>query len=269
MDVNHDPGMAENDGSPLTTTIRSLEIIELLKERQGARLTDLAETLDLPPSTVHGHLRTLERQDYVVQEGKIYDLGTKFLSFGDYVLNRKEAYALADKYTEQVVEATSCRSIFAIEEHGKGVYISRDSGEHSRWRHETLGNRFHLHSTAAGKAILAHLPKQRRREIVERHGLSRATENTITDEAELYAELEEVQDRGVAFNREEQIEGIRAVSAPVFSENDRVIGAISANGPANQMVGSWFETELPQTLLGITNEFELEISLGDASTESP
>lgn len=250
------------DSKHLTTTIRSLTILDLLKERNGATVTQIAEEMDLPPSTVHGHLKTLKQQEYVVQENKTYDLGTKFLSLGNYVMERKNAYTIADDYTKKIVEETPCRSIFAIEEHGHGVYISRNAGKHSEWRHESLGNRFNLHSTAAGKVILAHFPHKRVQTIIDRRGLQKMTDNTITDQDSLYTELEEIADRGFAFNREEQIEGIRAVSAPVFSEGGDIIGALSANGPTNQMVGEWYETELPEVLLGIANEFELEISLG-------
>lgn len=250
------------DPKYLTTTIRSLTILDLLVEHNGATLTRIAEEMGLPPSTVHGHLKTLKQQEYIVQEDKSYDLGTKFLRFGDYVINRKIAYTIADDYTEKIVEKTSCRSIFGVEEYGHGVYISRNAGEHSQWQHESLGNQFNLHSTAAGKVILAHLPRQRVQTIIDHHGLPKMTDNTITDADTLYSKLEEIQDQGFAFNQGEQIEGIRAVSAPVFSEDEEIIGAISANGPKNQMVGEWYLQELPEVLLGIANEFELEISLG-------
>jgi len=67
-----------------------------------------------------------------------------------------------------------------------------------------------------GKAILAQLSRDRVMEIVERHGLLKRTEQTITDPDELCAELEEIRDAGVAFDDEEYGNGLRCVAAPVM-----------------------------------------------------
>lgn len=253
--------MVDNSDGTLKTTALSLRIIELLRELEGAGVSEIANALDLAPSTVHGHLATLRQEEFITKEAGDYCLGTKFLQLGEWVKHRNEAFALADKFTERVTEKTGCRSIFGIEEHGRGVYLAPNAGEHSQWDHESAGNRFNLHSTAAGKVLLAHLPEERVKEIIERRGLPEETENTITDEETLWRHLEEIQDRGYAFNLEEEILGIRAVSAPVFSEHQRIVGALSVNGPANQMRGDWLNEELPEILLGIANEFELDITL--------
>lgn len=253
--------MAKTTERGLKTPKVSFEIIKILKEEDGAGVSRIAERFGRPVSTVHGHLTTLKQCGYVIQEGNEYNLSLKFVDLGNYVVNRTQAYKIADTYTEKVAEKTGCRSIFAVEENGRGVYISRNSGEHSRWSHEQIGNRFYLHTTAAGKAILAHLSRTRVKEIIDRWGLPKQTEDSITDEDELMEELQEVREAGIGFNREEEVSGVRAVSVPLVSDSGKIIGALSANGPANQLVGDWYEEELPQTLLGIVNEFQLDLTL--------
>lgn len=255
----------ERDSRTLKTTETSTEILELLGELNGAGVTTLANELGMPLSTVHGHLATLHEQEFIIKEGDEYRLGLKFIELGKIVERSKQLYQRADTYTAKVATETDCRSIFAVEEHGWGVFISRNSGEHSDWAHEVAGQRWYLHATAAGKAILAHLPEAEVDEILDRRGLPALTENTITDRETLKAELETVRERGVAFNRKEQVKGVKAVSAPITSHSGQLLGALSANGPARQMIGDRFEERVPQTLRGIANEFELDLELASES----
>jgi len=132
------------------------------------------------------------------------------------------------------------------------------SGKHAVWTYSTVGKRFHLHQTAAGKAILSRLPRERVVDIVEEWGLPAATENTTTDREELLEELDAVADRGVAFNDEEQLDGVKAVGVPVDGADGRVAGAFSVASPANRMTEDRFTEEIPKILLGVANEFELE-----------
>ena len=248
-------------GRQVQATMTSIEVMETLRELDGARVTELAETLDLSPSTVHAHLSTLVGADYVVKSGDIYHLSLQFLGLADYVRNRRNAYRIADSYTEQLARDTECRAVFVVEENGQGVYMYTYSGEHAVWKYSTVGKRFHLHQTAAGKAILSRLPRERVVDVVEEWGLPAKTDNTVTDRSALLEELEAVEDRGVAFNDEEQLEGVKAVGVPVDGPDGRVVGAFSVASPANRMTEERFEEELPKVLLGVANEFELENSM--------
>jgi DNA-binding IclR family transcriptional regulator len=245
----------------LKTTETTLEVVEALEVMDGARVTELAEELDMAASTVHAHLATLEKHEYVAKEGDEYHLGLEFLSLGNYVGYRKPAYEIAEAYTEQLAQETECRAVFMVEEHGWGVYMFTFSGEHAVWTYSTMGKKVPLHVTAAGKAILARLPDEYVESIVERHGLVAETQNSITDASALFAQLEEIRDRGYSFNNQEQLDGVKAVGAPVTDGHDRVIGSFSVASPANRLDDTEFEEDLPNILLGIANEFELEHTL--------
>ena len=251
----------ENNGRRLQTTTTSLAVIEQLRELDGARVTELATEMDLAPSTVHAHLATLVDADYVVKSGDIYHLSLQFLGLADYVRNRRKAYRIAESYTEQLAEETDCRAVFAVEENGRGVYMYTYSGKHAVWTYSTVGKRFYLHQTAVGKAILSRLPTDRVERILDRWGLPAATENTITDRAVLFEQLDAVEERGCSFNHEEQLEGVKAVGVPVEDRDGQVAGAFSVASPANRVTEERFEEDLPTILLGVANEFELENSL--------
>jgi len=250
-----------NTQGTLSTTRTSFEIIEASKRRDGARVTELADELEMAPSTVHSHLATLTEAEYLVKEGDFYHLGFAFLELGEYVRTRKEPYTIAESYTEQLAAKTDSRAVFVVEEHGRGVYMYTYSGDHAVWTYSTVGKQLPLHATDAGKSILSQLPAERVEEIIDQHGLEPETDATITDRAELLDELRVISERGYAFNHEEQLDGVKAVGVPVSGSDGRVIGAFSVASPANRMKGEWFEEEIPEIVLAVANEFELEISL--------
>lgn len=250
-----------NEGrSGLQTTETSFQIVTALKEMDGGRVTEIASHLDMAPSTVHSHLSTLEANEYVVKEGDIYLLGLKFLNLGEYVRNRSDSYALAKEKVKDLAEETSGRAHFVVEEHGRGVYLYTSTGKHAVKAYSSVGKRVQLHVAASGKSILAFLPEHRVNEIIDRWGLPAETENTITDRETLFDELEQIREQGYAFNREEHLQGINAVGAPVLTDNGQVIGAFSVSGPVHRMKGDWFEEELTNAVLGASNELELNIT---------
>jgi len=252
--------MTKNGGRTLKSTKTTLEIIDRLRTLDGARVTELADELGKAPSTVHSHLSTLVEEEYVVKEGDVYLLGLHFLELGDYVRSRREAYEIAKSYTEQLASETECRAVFVVEENGRGVYLHTYSGKHAVWQYSTVGKRFYLHQTASGKALLSRLPESSVEQIIEQWGLPQRTENTIGDPTQLYNEIESIRERGYSFNREEQLDGVKAVGVPVTGPENRVIGAFSVASPANRMSSEWFEEELPNIVLGVANEFELDYS---------
>lgn len=240
------------------TTIISFEIIEALIKMEGATVSQLAQELDIAPSTAQEHLSTLKELEYVTQDGGIYFICFKFARIGNQLLNQRK-YDLATKYTQKVSRCTGYRSIFAIEEHGKAVHVARNPGDYTNWKHEEIGMGFPVHATAAGKVILANYSERKVKEILEKRGLPKLTENTITDKSEFWSELQKIHDEDIAFNLEESKEGVNAVSAPVFNKAGQIVGGLSANGPATQLKGEEFRKDISEKVFGIANEYTLDL----------
>jgi DNA-binding IclR family transcriptional regulator len=227
------------------TTFR---ILEELKERTEATLTDIAEEFDLSRSSIHNYLSTLESEGYVIKDGNTYRIGLRFLEFGGHARHNEHLYHIAREEVTDLAKETGEMSNLLIEEQGKGVYLFRARGERAVQTDTYIGERVYLHNTALGKSILAYLPRQRVEEIIERHGLPAATERTITDRDELYEELERVREDGVAFDDEARFEGQRCVGVPIINDDDEVEGAISLSGPVSRFQGERFRWEIPNKL---------------------
>lgn len=252
-------GTGGTDGRRSKTVVNAFQILEHLRERDGATLTELSDAFGKAKSTVHRYVSTLEHLGYVVREDGVYYPSLQFLDFAEYARNRKPAYVLAKQKVEELAAETEERVQFLVEEHGKGVYVYRSTGSHAVRTDPGIGKTVHLHTIAAGKAILAHLPRRRVEAILDRHGLPARTEHTITDREVLFEALTEIRECGYSLNRQESVEGLHAVGVPIVGPTDRAIGALSISGPSHRMKGEWFERELPDHLLGLSNEIELNV----------
>lgn len=147
-----------------------------------------------------------------------------------------------------------------VEEHGRGVYVCRLKGDESVNVAASVRHRVLLHNTGLGKAILAYMPDERVDAILDEHGMPAATEHTITDRDVLEAELTEIAERGVAFDREERLGSLCCVAVPVLNQEDRPIGALSVAGPTSRMKGERIESELPEQLKSAANVIELNLT---------
>ncbi|APW96736.1 transcriptional regulator [Halobiforma lacisalsi AJ5] len=250
----------ESTHRPVETVETAFDLVDALKERDGAGVSALADELGLAKSTVHRHLRTLEERGLLVREGDDYRLSTWFLDYGVHARNRRPVVEVARPKVDELAAETNEKVWFVLEEHGLGVHVYGAEGKHSVKTHARIGRRTPLHQFAAGKAILAFLREERVAEILDEHGLAGQTHRTITDRDELLEQLEAIRERGYAFNREESVAGVHAVGAPVREEDGTAVGAISVAGPANRLRGELLTDELPDLLLGAANEIEINLA---------
>ncbi|MFB6124157.1 MAG: IclR family transcriptional regulator [Haloferacaceae archaeon] len=250
----------ENEGSTIKSIDTSFAIVTALRDRNGAGVTELAEATDLSKSSVHKHLRSLMKHDVVVKAGEEYRLGLRYLELGTHVRAQVPGATEIKHKLRELATETGESAQFAVEERGQAVVLFREvshGGVYSRGRE---GRRFYMHQTAAGKAILSQYSDQWVREILDRHGLPKATDHTVDDEEALFAELDEIRESGVAFNSEESTEGLRSVAVPVTGADGDVLGAFAVAGPVHRFEGVRFETELPNVVRSIVNELELNLA---------
>lgn len=247
------------DRNRVSTIVTAFKIIDVIYELDGARLVDIANQLDLAKSTAHRHVSTLRDEGYLVKEGNTYHLSFQFLTLSEHVRTRKEAYEMAEPKVAQLAEETGERAQFMVEENGVLVYVHTALGENAVQTDSGVGKHVPINTVSAGKAILAHMPEADVRDIVDKHGLPKRTKNTITDAETLFDELKAIRERGYATNFEESTEGLRAISVAVTDTEGTVIGAFGISGPSHRFSEERLEKELSPLLLGVANEFELNI----------
>lgn len=257
----------EKAKNPVHAVETTVQILEALKELHSTSITELADHLDLTKGTVHNHISTLKEQRFVVKEDSKYKLSLRFLIFGEYVRNNNILHRIGEPEVQELAEETGEIVHLSTEQHGLSMKLRKVLGE------KAVGERFHavklqrpdyLHYTATGKAILAFLPQARVERIINEYGLEAMTENTITDRSALFDELNETRKRGFSLNDQEEIDGVRAVGAPVCDQTGRVLGSVSVSGPISRMQGERFRKKLPEMVKSTTNVIEVNINMTES-----
>jgi len=232
----------------IAATKTSLDILKALRELDGAGVTELATAVGVSKGTIHNHLSTLESEGYVVKDGTTYRLGLQLFSLGSYTRRQTNIYEVAKPEIDALADETGEVANLMVEENGRGIYIYIARGDRAINLDTRIGSRQYLHTSALGKAILAHLPDERREAILDQHGLPAETPNTVTDREALAEELEKVRERGVAFDGEERAENIRCVAAPVLDTEGDVLGAVSISAPATRLKNERMEQTIPERI---------------------
>lgn len=244
------------------TTKKLLNIIAALDEHGGQGVTELATRMDIPKSTIHYHLQILRESGYVVQENQKYRLGLRFLQVGDRTRRRIPLFKAAKEQINELATITGELAILMVEEQGLGVILYKQAGENAVDMDASIGRRARLHDRALGKAILAHLPDERVDEIIQEHGLRKTTEKTIHEREELFNALEQIRDKGVAFNSGEAVKGLNGIAVPILDDDERLLGAISVAGPATHLEDDELVEDIQNHLFQAKNVIELKLKRG-------
>ncbi|QLH78795.1 IclR family transcriptional regulator [Halosimplex rubrum] len=243
---------------PVTTVDRTLQIVEIIQELDGAGVSEVADRVDVGKSAVHNHLNTLANREYVVKEGEEYHIGLAFLGLGAYARKRNDifdaAYAEVDKLADETGELVN----LLVEKSGQGIYLYQAQGDSAVELDTYEGKRVNLHCTGLGKAILGFRPEEEVEGILDDHGMPAETEHTITDPDAFFEELAEIREQGYAVDEEERLNGLRCVAAPITDDDDRAIAAISVSCPVHRVDDDRFYDDLRQAVLGAANVVELE-----------
>lgn len=208
---------------------RVTQILEAVSSRRrGLKHSEISEILKIPKGSLSLLLADLVAQQYLIhnEEGRRYMLGPQVLVIAKRYLAGLDIVRLGEPILIQLVsEVGECGEI-AVKRGDEILMVCREDCSTPLRSVIQIGDRAPLHATAAGKAILAHLPPEEIEAYLGSRGLKASTKQTITNAKNLRRELEAVRSGAVAYSREELNEGITAMALPVFNLNGHVAGSI-------------------------------------------
>lgn len=214
----------------LGAVMKSMTIIEFIHEHGGATVSTLSTELEMPKSTLYPHLNSLIKKRFLIKQGETYKIAFRLFNIGHTVRRRHPGYNLIYETVETIAQQTSEEVDYSVEEYGKIIVLIDEYG-HRSGRGSHIGEVLNVHSTAAGKAILAHRPTDYVDTVLQRWPLTKDATDTITTETAFRDELDTTHERGYAIIDEELVEGVHSVGMPVTGPGTRCLGAITVSGP--------------------------------------
>ncbi|GAA1644060.1 allantoin degradation transcriptional regulator AllR [Kribbella alba] len=227
----------ENGGKGRSGSVQSIErafgLLEMMADAGGIMgLSQLATASGLPLPTIHRLVRTLVDLGYLRQEpSRQYVLGPRLIRLGE---SSSQVLSIwARPHLARLVDEFGESANMAMLDGDQIVYLAQVQSRHSMRMFTEVGRRVLPHCTAVGKAILSQQREAEVRELLQRTGMPKHTETTITDLEEFMAQLHKAQEEGYATDEGEQELGVRCVAVAVPYVPSRL--AISISGPAGRM----------------------------------
>lgn len=213
----------------------------------GTTIKELAETLELPTSTVHRILQELHGHDLVTQEERTrrYALGPEILALANRYLQGQDVVSTSQPVLRQLREVTGETAFLTTLIGDRAVCVAIAESPQPLRLFIAVGQEMPYHAAAAARTILAHLPSDRARELLERsEPFPRYTPATPATTDAVMALLETTRTDGVAICRQELDEQVTAVSSPVFGSTDTVVGSITLVAPEHRLTDHTLADEI-------------------------
>ena len=249
-------------GRKVKTVQATFEILETIRRENGPSLDELDDILPMSKSTIFNHVNTLEELRVVYSERGRYYIGLGMVKFGTTALSRLDLPQMLEPEIKHLVKETDGRCVVMVEENNQGVCIYQRTSEKSVVTDKDIGEQFDLHCTALGKAYLSALSRKTRTRKIKELDLDRKTDYTITDEDELLADLEKAAERGYAVNNQERVKGMRAIGAPIVTQDGNILGAISVSIPITRMRGERFREDIPNLVMDAASVISVKKAYG-------
>jgi IclR family KDG regulon transcriptional repressor len=243
---------------------RALDIL-LCFTRQTPRLTmtQIAEQVGMNKSTVHRLLSTLEKKRFVQRESStgLYQLGIRPLQMAYLTLEHNDLRQYAAIFLRRLCEQHRETITLSVLSDADVVFLDVVESQQRVKLAASTGQRLPAFATAAGKAILAYLPEETVKKIVER-GMQQFTSRTIHAPEIFFKDLDQTRKRGFAISEQEYEEEINAVAAPILDANGQPIAAITVAGPAYRLLRERMNEigpDIVSTAREIAQAFEMEL----------
>ncbi|GII23903.1 IclR family transcriptional regulator [Planosporangium mesophilum] len=237
------PAEARTESGPVLvqSVDRALSILEILARRRDVGVTEIGRELGVHKSTAFRLLAVLENRGFVEQaeERGSYRLGFGIVRLAGAIGAQLDLTRQSRSACEQLAADLGETVNIAIFDNDRAVNVTQVLGAASIASQNWVGKQTPLHATSSGKVLLAHAPTSVRAPIVAGPH-ERFTEATITDPAELKAELDRVREAGWGSTAEEYEVGLNALAAPVRGADGSVVAALSISGPAYRLAPESF-----------------------------
>ncbi|MBQ2755613.1 MAG: IclR family transcriptional regulator [Oscillospiraceae bacterium] len=202
------------------------------EETPELTLAQISARVGMPKSTTLNLLRSLEqcRLIYRNEELKSYCLGYRTLNFSYVKRQSLSIVQHAVPYLEELQEKTGEMVYLTTQSDGKIIFLDAAYASRRMSAYSISGRVFPMHSTSAGKAMLAYMPQNEVEAIIARHGLEARTPKSITEKEKLFEELAQIRSQGYSVDNEENVLGIRCVGVAIRNREGYPTGAMSISG---------------------------------------
>lgn len=234
---------------PIESVENAARVLLMLRDSRVLRVAEVAVELGIARSSAHRLLTTLQSQGLLQQEPtRGYAAGAQLIQLGVSVIGATDLRAHARPTLERLRQQTSETIHLIILDGSTIVFLDGAEGTFAIRAAERTGERAPAHAAAAGKVLLASLPREQLRERYPSSRIRGGTTAAKKSRRLLEDELEVVRSQGYALNLGESEVGLHALAAPVRDSGGIARAAITISGPSVRLTEDKLADHVPVLL---------------------
>jgi DNA-binding IclR family transcriptional regulator len=225
----------------------------MVEDKSGMTLSEIANKVSLPKTTIFRILHTLENEGIVEKYKERYKIGFKLIKLGLQSLGSLDIRNIAISHLHDLSIKLKETTHLAILSDKKSLIIEVCDSSDPVNISARPGKTVDLYCSATGKILLAFkIGENNLDDYLKDIRLSKKTENTITSIKNLKAEIKIILNNGYAVDNEEYYEGIRCLSAPVRDAFGKTVAAIGVTASSYRFKESMIE-EIANEVISTSN----------------
>jgi IclR family transcriptional regulator, pca regulon regulatory protein len=251
---------SERDSGFVQSLQRGLAVIRAFDaENPALTLSDVAKATDLAPATARRFVLTLVELGYMRSDARLFRLSPRVLELGRPFLSGLTIPALARPHLRDLVADVRESSSLAILDASDIVYVEHVAAKRFMSVQVTVGTRDPAFATSLGRVLIAGKSDEWLAASVATLQLQKITPATIVDPEALLAELRRIRTQGWALVDQEFEEDLRALAAPIHSQDGAVIAAVNVAVHASRWSIEAIHDDLLPRLLRATAAIDADL----------
>jgi DNA-binding IclR family transcriptional regulator len=223
------------------STVQSVErAFAVLRSLTGgpAGVTELADRVELPKSTVSRLLSTLEELGAVeqIQSGGNYRIGAAMVEMAAGAQPGRSLVAAARPQLAELARATGEATGLSVADGNDMLYLDQVNPDTELQVRDWTGTRIPMHAVPSGQVLLADASDS----LVEAYvslPMASFTPHTIVSPSALRARLDDVRRLGFAWAVDEFAAGLSSVAAAIRDADGRAVASLHVYGPTYRFPG--------------------------------
>lgn len=212
-------------------------------------LAEITRDSGLGKNKVFRILSTLEKHRFVTRdEIGAFTLGLRFLEFGQRVQTQTSLLEASRPILDWLVGETAETIFLGVIDGSEALCIAARESPRSVRLFGQVGRRAPLYAGGTPKVLLAFMPEEERRALLETLELKPITPYTITDRIRLEELLGQIRRQGYVVTADDLDVGAHSIAAPIYNYQNQVVAAISVAGPSHRFTAECINSHIKLVL---------------------
>ena len=217
--------------------MRALDILDCFNyQNRVLGLSDIVNRTGLNKTTAKRLLSNLTARGYLQQDprSKSYQLGMRLFELGGIVFSSFSLRQAAAQPMNRLQEETHATVLLGVKIENHLVYVDKREGRDLHRISSDIGWRRPLHYGMLGMVLMAYLAPGEARRILRQLPLEDHTPFSITDDDAFNLRLGKIRKKGYVLEKEEAVEGVLGIAAPIRDYARQVVAALGIALPVEQ-----------------------------------